>query len=100
MEGLERAEADLLAWDLLEPGPPLAWSRRLRGAVLRAAARLQQAEAADQAPAGHPLAVALAAALADAFPDVPATPLHRDFLAAVELAALPAGVRDLLGGRA
>lgn len=92
-----RAEADLVGWGLLEAGPPLAWSRRLRAAVLRAASELQQAEAEGRAPAGHPIAVALAAALEDSFPDLPATPLHRDFLAAVELAALPRGVRDLLG---
>src|SRR5207244_8968028 len=56
MEALERTEADLVAWNLLEPGPPLVWSRRFRAAVMRAASGLQQAEAAGSAPPGHPLA--------------------------------------------
>jgi hypothetical protein len=94
---LARTEAELLGWGLLEPGPPLAWSRRLRGAVMRAAAGLQEAEATGRAPAGHPVLVALAAALEQSFPDLRVTPRHHAFLAAVELAALPAAVRDLLG---
>jgi DNA-binding IclR family transcriptional regulator len=89
-------EADLIEWGLLERGPDgLAWTRRLRGAVMREAARLAEEERAGHKPDGAPLFNAVAGAVAGLA--VPATPAHARFLFAVELASLPETVRGLVG---
>lgn len=89
--------SDLRAWDLLEGAPP-AWTRRFRGAVMRAAAALAERERAGERPDGPPLATAVARALAS-WPlpkGAAARPDHAKVLVAVELAALPAALRGVL----
>lgn len=100
MDPLDRIQADLVAWALLEPGPDgPAWTRRFRGAVLRAAARLAEEEREGRRPEGAPLEVAVVQALASL--DLPAgavaTREHARLLYAVELAALPDAVRAFIG---
>lgn len=94
---LERVHAELVSWGLMDAGEPRL-SRRFRGAVARAAGRLQEREAAGDAPPGHPLENSIALALSES--ELPvgavATAEHRRFLFAVELASLPEGVRALL----
>jgi len=92
-------EADLVAWGLVErTSGGMALTRRLRAGVARAAMHLQEQEAKGQAPAGHPLRLALEHALAEA--TMPAhgrlTPAHVQFLFAVELTSFPDAVRQLL----
>lgn len=94
---LAAAERDLLAWGYLEradAGEP-AWSRRFRGAVLRAAARLAEEERAGRKPPGHPLENAVRGALTELPPPAGAawSATHEKLLVAVELAALPEAVR-------
>ena len=103
MEGqaIDAAQEELITWGLLERDVKgIAWSRRFRGAVMRAAARLAEAERAGEAPEGPPLANAVRAALEDGVlpPDARATPLHEQVLVAVELAALPDVLRGAFGG--
>jgi len=99
-EALDAARADLLAWGFLEatPGGP-RWSRRFRGAVMREAARLAEAERAGRAPPGHPLAVAVQAAWAATGPPAGAAAdaLHERLLLAVGLAGLPPALRGAWG---
>lgn len=95
------AEDQLVEWGLLERGASgLAWSRRFRGAVMREAARLAGEERAGQRRPGAPLATAVAAALGTyALPaGAAASAVHEKLLYAVELAALPEGVREIVGG--
>lgn len=98
---LEAVQRDLVEWGLVERAQDgVAWSKRLRGAVMREAARLAQEERSGRAPQGRPLDNAIAGALASwPVPEgAKATPEHARFLAAVELAALPDSVRHTLGG--
>lgn len=93
---LRAAEDELVAWGLLERGPAgLAWSRRFRGAVMRAAAGLAEVERAGKRPEGGPLANAVRLALQTAELPAGARPAaaHERLLVAVELAALPEGAR-------
>jgi hypothetical protein len=96
---LGTAEAELVAWGLLERSPKLAWSRRFRGAVMREAARLAEEEKAGRKPEGSPLATAVRAAMAGSGLPAAASPtrVHEQLLVAVELAALPEPMRRLLG---
>ena len=71
----EQIHRDLVAWNLVEDGAPIVWSRRLSGAVMDVAL------ASWPAPEGAVL-----------------TPLHARFLLAVELAQLPDAVRRVLSG--
>ncbi|MGQ0534716.1 MAG: hypothetical protein ACT4PT_01440 [Methanobacteriota archaeon] len=100
---LSGAEEDLVAWGLLERGPDgTGWTRRFRGAVMREAGRLSEAERSGAGvPGGPPLAVAIDGALAS-FPLPPGASLtaaHRRLLFAVELVRLPEPLRRLLGGQ-
>lgn len=100
-QALAAAQEDLVSWGLLERGPDgLAWTRRFRGAVMREASRLAEEERAGRKAPGAPLAVAVDAALrAQALPaGASASPTHAKLLYAVELAALPDAVRDIVGG--
>lgn len=97
---LRVAEEDLVAWGLLERGAQgLHWTKRFRGAVMRTAAGLAEVERSGRRPEGPPLATAVQLALQTA--ELPAgaapTRAHEQLLVAVELAALPEGMRDLLG---
>lgn len=96
---LQRVEADLVAWGLLKADGGPAWSRRLRGSVMREAARLAVEEQAGRRPEGHPLAVAVRGALAtwDLPEGAAVTPDHERFLVAVELAALPPEMHRFVG---
>lgn len=93
------ARAELRDWGVLEPGDGApAVTRRFRGAIMRAAMRLQEEEKAGRAPDGHPVVRAVADALrAWPLPDgATATPAHERLVAAVELASLPEAVLALL----
>ncbi len=93
---LAQTQADLVAWGLLDYGPPVALTRRGRAALARAAAFLREEELAGRARTGHPLVLAAEIAVAAAVPDgVVASPEHHRYLAAVELASLPEGVREM-----
>lgn len=97
---LRAAEEELLAWGLLERGPQgLGWTRRFRGAVMRAAAGLAEVERSGQRPEGAPLAnvVRLALQTAELPPGAAPSRAHEQLLVAIELAALPESMRDLLG---
>lgn len=96
---LTAAEGDLVAWGLLEGDQP-TWTRRFRGAVMRAAGELAARERAGERPDGAPLVNTVTLALAS-WPlpaGATATETHVRFLVAVELAALPGPVADLLSG--
>jgi hypothetical protein len=97
---LARVEGDLIGWGLLERAPSLQLTRRFRGALMRAAAKLQaQEQASGQPPAENPVARAVEVALEE-YPLPPgavASDAHRRFLVAVEIASLPPAVRGLLG---
>ncbi len=93
---LPRVQADLVAWGLLDDGPPVQLSRRGRAALARAAAFLREEEVAGRARPGHPLLLTAEIAVAAAVPEGRiATPEHHRYLAAVELASLPEGVRGM-----
>lgn len=97
---MRAAEHDLLAWGLLERGAAgLAWSKRFRGAVMRAAAGLAEVEKSGKRPEGAPLAnvVRLALQTSELPRDAAPGPGHEQLLVAVELAALPEGLRKFLG---
>ena len=96
---LAAVHRDLVEWGILEVGVAPAITRRFRGAMMRAAARLQQEEQAGRAPAGNAVENAVALALAE-YPLPPgavAGPGHKAFLVAVEVASLPDAVRRFLG---
>ncbi|MCA1813409.1 MAG: hypothetical protein LC624_05605 [Halobacteriales archaeon] len=98
---LGQAQQELIAWGLLEPGAlGVSWTRRFRGAVMRAAGELANEERAGRKPEGPPLANAVRAALkmSELPAGAQATRVHEQLLLAVELAALPEPLRDLLGG--
>lgn len=93
---LRAAEDELVAWGLLERSPTgPAWTRRFRGAVMRAAAGLAEVEKAGPRPEGAPLATAVRVALQTTELPAGAAPhaLHEQLLVGVELAALPEGLR-------
>ena len=97
---LARIEGELVEWGVLERAPELQITRRFRGALMRAAARLQAEEqAAGRPPAENPVARAVEVAFSDyPFPPgVIAGDAHRRFLVAVEVASLPPAVRQMLG---
>lgn len=91
-------QADLVAWGVLESGVPPRLTRRGRAAMMRAAARLREEELVGAAPIGHPLVQAAALVLDAAAPEGALTQGHVNFLAAVELASLPEGVRGMFSG--
>lgn len=95
----EEIERDLIEWGLIERGETLALSKRFRGALMRAAAALQEEEKRGERREGNAVANAIGLAL-DAFP-LPSgsvvTPTHRAFLVAVEIESLPPAVRQMLG---
>jgi len=98
-ERLAAAQAELVAWGLVETGPPVRLSRRGQAAMARAAAWLRQEELAGRAAQGHPMVLAAEVAVGAAAPEgARATPDHHRLLAAIELAGLPDGVRGLLSG--
>lgn len=91
---LAEAQRDLVEWGLLDVDEKgLAWSRRFRGAVMRAAMKLADEERAGRKPPGHPVENAVALALSDLGAGN-VRPEHAKLLVAVEVAALPEGVRS------
>jgi hypothetical protein len=95
----EELHRDLIDWQVLEPDAPIRFTRRFRGAMARAAATLQAAEAAGHPPPGDPITQQVETAL-DLFLDPEgrrAGPGHRAFVRAVHIATLPEAVRRLLG---
>jgi hypothetical protein len=96
---LAKVQRDLVAWDVLEPEPPIRFTRRFKGALTRAAAQLQAAEQSGQAVTGHPLQNQVEVALAGFLEgkEGEAGREHRQFVVAVHLESLPAAVRRLLG---
>lgn len=98
MDDPARIQADLVAWELLDE-EGAAWSRRLRGAVMRAASRMAELERQGKKPQGGPLSNAVTEALAEwpLPPGAAAGPAHVRFLVAVELAALPEALWEKLG---
>lgn len=97
---LEAIERDLLDWGLIERNEGgVAWTRRFRASVMREAARLADEERAGRRSPGAPLETAATAALhAYPLPEGAAPQReHARFLYAVELAALPDAVRDIVG---
>lgn len=98
-ETLRAAEADLIAWGVLERAPDLQITRRFRGSLMRAAAKLQAEERAGAKRPGHPIEVSVAVALEDhPFPPgvVPRRE-HHLLLVGLQIASLPEAVRALLG---
>ncbi len=93
-QAIAQAQADLVAWGILEAGEPRL-TRRAQAAIARAAATLREKEVSGIPVAGHPLVLAAALALADLAPAGKATPAHESVLAAAELASLPEGVRGM-----
>ncbi|MES2155157.1 MAG: hypothetical protein V4510_08490 [bacterium] len=94
--GLAEAQADLVAWGLLDDGVPVQVSRRGRAALARAAAFLREEEVQGRPREGHPLLLTAEIAIAAALPEgASATVEHHRLLAAVELASLPEGVRGM-----
>lgn len=97
-DAIQTAQRELVAWGILEAPEALALTRRFRGAIMRAAAGLQEEEKAGRKRPGHPMEVAIGVAL-EGYPLPPgalAGEAHRKLLLAIELAALPPAVRGLL----
>ena len=94
---MDRAQEELVDWGLLE-GNPVHPTRRLRGAWMRAAAALSMLEKSGQLVAGHPVVNLAAAALEETVPGQWSS-VHRDVLAAIQLASLPTGVSDFISGK-
>jgi hypothetical protein len=95
---LAQIQRDLVEWGIMEPAR-IEVTKRFRGAIMRATIGLQQEEQAGRRPAGHPVRNAVDGAFA-AYPLPPgavATDDHRAFVTAVEVAALPDAVRQMLG---
>ena len=92
---LERAQAQLVAWGLLEVEPTGArWTRRFRAAVMRQAMRLAEEERAGSRRPGPPLLVCIALALTELAADSEAS--HVQVLYGAELASLPESVRAIV----
>ena len=89
MPSPEELHRDLVAWGFLDAFGPPVWSRRLRGAIMRAAAKLAEEERLGRPVPPNALEGALDAVLAAWELPVGAafTGAHRRFLLAVELAA-------------
>ncbi|HVM44445.1 MAG TPA: hypothetical protein VM582_00815, partial [Candidatus Thermoplasmatota archaeon] len=83
-EALEAARRELVAWGVVEPAVPPVLSRRFRGAIVRAAARLAAEEQRGERRAGDPVRNAIDEALRDhPLPSgAVAGPAHRELLAA------------------
>lgn len=95
---LAQVQADLVAWGLLEAARPDQLSRRGRAAMARAAAFLREEEVQGRARPGHPLLLTSEIVITGVLPDgAKATVEHHRFLAAVELASLPEGIRGMFG---
>lgn len=92
-------EQDLIEWGVLEPGPPVRFTRRFQGSLARAASALQAVEQAGQGAGGDVVGHQVDAALATFFGEEGAKvrPGHRAFARAVHLASLPEAVRRILG---
>lgn len=96
---MARVVEDLVDWGILEREPELQPTRRFRGAIMRAAALLQEEERAGSKRPGHPIEVSVAVALQN-YPLPPgaiATREHHQVLVGLQLASLPENVRALLG---
>lgn len=94
-------ETDLVDWGILEPATAEVpvFTRRFRGALARAAARLQIEERGGARREGNPIANMIDEALTE-FPLPPSAVLseaHRILLVDIELRSLPPAVRSLLG---
>lgn len=96
---LAQVQADLVAWGVLEAGPPTP-TRRARAALARAAQWLREEEVAGRPRPGHPLVLAAELALDELAPTGQSTARHHQMLAAAELASLPAAVQAFFGGPA
>jgi hypothetical protein len=90
---------DLVRWHILEPDPPIRFTRRFRGALARAAAQLQSSQVAGTDPPGDPLTNQVEAALAMFLGArrERATAAHHAFVRAVHLETLPGAVKRALG---
>ncbi|MBI2078243.1 MAG: hypothetical protein HYT80_07745 [Euryarchaeota archaeon] len=95
----EEVHKDLVEWHVLEPDAPIRFTRRFRGALARAAAALQAADAAGGQVPGDPLANQVETALGLFLREKgkKAGLGHQAFVVAVHAAALPEAVRKLLG---
>lgn len=97
-EAIARLHRDLIEWGVVERDE-IELTRRFRGALVRAAARLQAEERDGARRPGHPVANAVDEALRE-FPLPPgavAGAAHRAFLVALHVESLPANVRTFLG---
>lgn len=94
---LARVHADLVAWGAVEPGPQAVLTKRARAAIIRAATELRAEEEKGQARPGNPMLLVAALALSQFGPPGAVTSQHEKFLAAIELASLPEGVRSMFG---
>jgi len=93
-------EQDLIRWGVLEPGAPARFTRRFQGALARSASALQAVEKAGEGAAGDVVGHQVDAALATFLGEEEGAKVekgHRAFARAVQLAALPDGVRRILG---
>lgn len=96
---LRAAEDDLVEWGILERGPELRITRRFRGALMRAAAKLQAEERAGAKRPGHPIEVSVAVALEEHPLPPGALPRreHHLLLVGLQISSLPEPLRALLG---
>ena len=97
-EVIASVHRELVEWGILDPGTPTL-TRRFRGALMRAASRLQAEERAGHRRPGHAIANAVDEALRE-YPLPPgavASAEHRTVVVAIEVASLPPAVRGFLG---
>lgn len=95
----EALHRDLVEWGILEPEPPVRFTKRFQGALARSAAGLQAASEAGAGPTGDPVRHQVESALASFLSKEGKRigPGHVAFVHAVHLAGLPEAVRRLLG---
>jgi len=95
---LQAAESELVEWGILERAPALQLTRRFRGSLMRAAAKLQAEERAGKKRPGHAIEVSVGLALEE-YPLPPGVTPRREhhlLLVGLQIASLPEGVRALL----